>query len=95
VIILVAAERVETLDGARRDARLHAEPNRCADDQDVGRHDLGVDTGPIVHIITELGAVLDHAEADAMLEHVDELHRDTLRRHDTSDARQQPTGMRL
>jgi hypothetical protein len=74
-------------------ARFHAQPDRRADDEDVGRHDPFVDAGPVVEVVAELGRVLDHPEPDAMIEHVDQVDGDPFGTHDPTDSGQQPASV--
>ena len=94
-VVALAAVGVEPLDDEGGDARFRPQPDRGADHEDVGGHHLGVDRRPVVAVVADLGRVLDHAEADSMVEHVDQFDVDALGVHDPGDARQQPAGVRL
>jgi len=93
VLVLVAAECVQAFDSERGRTRLHAEPDRRADNEDVGGHDLAVDVRPVVALVTNFGGVLDHAETPLMVEHVDQLNRHTFGAYDASDTGAQTPGM--
>ena len=63
LVVQLAGVAVQALDHARADARLVAEPDRRADDEDVGGEDPLLDRRPVVAREAVLGHVGLHARA--------------------------------
>jgi hypothetical protein len=73
---------VETLDDLGAHRRLLAQPDGGAQHEDVGRHHLLEDAGPLVALPTMLGHVGPHARGDVVVDGAHQVHLHALAAHD-------------